>query len=219
MIQNAISTILIFSTLSLGTLGVNKVSEPTLLAEHSISLDKRQPDAYVNGVFKDNILLNLAYLNGNVKSAKEINWDEIRRPQTFEFKLEPGQAFAYHDNVLPEFKDRVVRTTNAHFNGIDGFKSDGYLMGDGVCHLASLMYWVSKDANLDAKAPTNHNFMPINEISREYGVSIFNSGTYGNSSDSLQNLYITNNQDQSVTFKFDYDGENLKLSIVKSVEK
>lgn len=215
MVQSAISTILIFSTLSFGVLGVDKSSNQAILSEHSISLNNRQPDTYVNGVFKDNILLNLAYLKGSVKNAKEINWDEIRRPQTFEFKLEPGQTFAFHDNVLPEFKDRVVRTTNAHFNYNDGFKSDGYLTGDGVCHFASLIYWVAKDANLDTKAPTNHNFMAINEISKEYGVSIFNSGVFGNSGDALQNLYITNNQDKAISIKFEFDGVNLKSSVSK----
>lgn len=215
MIQNTISTILIFSTLSFGSIGAGQSLEPVAIAEHSISLNNRQPDAYVNGVFKDNILLSLAYLSGNVKSIKDINWDEIRRPQTFEFKLEKGQAFAFHDNVLPEFKDRVVRTTNAHFNYNDGFKSDGYLTGDGVCHLASLIYWVAKDANLDTKAPTNHNFMSINEISKEYGVSIYNSGVFGNSGDAIQNLYIANNQDKQVTIRFVFDGVNLKTSIFK----
>jgi len=109
----------------------------------------------------------------------------------------------------------VVKTTNAHFNYQDGFKSSGYLYGDGVCHLASLLYWASKDAGLLAFSPTNHDFANINEVPKEYGVSIYYlPGSFEKSS--KENLYITNNLDKSVSFIFSYDGSNLSLEITKA---
>ena len=59
-----------------------------------------------------------------------------------------------------------------------------------------------------------HDFMAIPEISREYGVSIYSQGV-ANGSSARQNLYIKNNKENPVVFKFDYNGENLKLSIVE----
>src|SRR3989338_1540439 len=118
-------------------------------------------------------------------------------------------------SVSDEYKDKVVKTTKAHFNSQEGFKTDGYLFGDGVCHLASLLYWVAKDAGLDAKAPTNHDFMAIPEIDKQYGVSIY-SNPQSKGSNSQQNLYITNNKGKPVTFKFDYGQDKLKVSITET---
>lgn len=55
----------------------------------------------------------------------------------------------------------------------EGLISDGYLTGDCVCHLASLIYWAARDAGLTALAPTNHDFTTIPEVPKEYGVSIY----------------------------------------------
>jgi hypothetical protein len=185
-----------------------------VLASHSISLEERYNESYVNGIFKDNILLTLAYLNGSVKSKADISWNKIEAPFHFEFTLQPGEEFAFHDQILPQYQGNVVKTTNAHFNWQDGFKSDGYLTGDGVCHLASLIYWVAKDAGLTAVALTNHNFAKINEVPKEYGVAIYDwPGRFDTSA--RQNLYITNSLDKPVTFIFHYDGESLIVSIVK----
>ncbi len=183
------------------------------LAEKSISLEQRYPNKVVNDVFKDNILLTLSYLDGDIKAKSDIKWSEIEKPQNYFFSLEPGQSFAFHDQTFLEYK-KVVKTTNAHFNFADGFKSDGVLMGDGVCHLASLLYWAAKDAGLSAVAPTNHDFAKINEIPKEYGVSIY-SYPGNNSIGANQNLYITNTLDKTVLFIFNYDGTNLKLDIIK----
>ena len=114
---------------------------------------------------------------------------------------------------MPEYEGKITKTTNAHFNFQEGFKTDGYLYGDGVCHLASLIYWVAKDAGLDAYAPNNHNFAIIPEISKEYGVSIYNHPN-NKAKGQRQNLYITNNKEKAVTFKFEYDGVNLKVSVL-----
>lgn len=182
-----------------------------VLSSHEISLENRYPVKSVSDVFKDNILLNLAYMGSKITS-KDINWEQVKKPSHFEFRLDPNQTFAYHDDVLPEFKDKVAKTTNAHFNWTEGFKTDGYLFGDGVCHLASLIYWVAKDANLETLAPTSHDFMTIPEISKEYGVSIY-SNPYSKGSNAQQNLYVTNNKDKAVIFKFEYSDEKLKFSI------
>lgn len=185
-----------------------------VLASHEFSLNNRYPVQVVSDIFKDNILLNIAYMGGKVSKKEDIKWDEIKKPFKYEFKLEPGQTFAYHDDVLPEYKDSLVKTTSAHFNGQEGFKTDGYLFGDGVCHLASLIYWVAKDAKLDVLAPTNHDFMNIPEISKEYGVSIF-SNPFSKGSNAQQNLYVTNNKNKPVTFDFDYSDNKLKVSVVE----
>lgn len=185
-----------------------------VLASHEISLENRYPVKSVSDVMRDNILLNLSYMDGKIKSRNEINWDEIKKPFTIQFKLDPGQAFAFHDDILKEYEGKVARTGRAHFNASEGFKSDGYLFGDGVCHLASLIYWVAKDAGLEAKAPTNHDFASIPEVSRENGVSIY-SNPFSKGSNSQQNLYITNTKSVPVTFKFEYNGEKLKLAVLE----
>lgn len=185
-----------------------------VLASHSFSLENRYENSSVNAVFKDNILLTLAYLDGTVKSKTDISWDKIASPFHYEFILEPGQEFAFHDQILPEYKGGVTKTTNAHFNYQDGFKSDGYLTGDGVCHLASLVYWAAKDAGLTAIAPTDHDFAKIPDIPKEYGVSIYAlPGAFETSA--RQNLYITNGLDEPVSFIFDFDGSSLTVDVVR----
>lgn len=184
------------------------------LASREISLDNRYDDPFVNGVFKDNILLNLAYLRGTIHSKQDINWDEVTKPFIYEFKLDPSKTFAYHEDVLEKYQGSLEKTTNAHFNFQEGFKTDGYLFGDGVCHLASLIYWAAKDANLETEAPTNHDFMKIPEIPKEYGVSIYaNPNSKG--SNTRQNLYITNNKGKEVTFKFEYKDDKVKVSVLE----
>lgn len=185
------------------------------LASEQISLEKRYSNEYVNNVFKDNILLNMAYLSGKVTKKEEIDWNEVVKPFSYRFVLLKGQTFAFHEDVLPKYKDSLVKTTNARFNYDDGFKFSGALVGDGVCHLASLIYWVAKDAGLEAYAPVNHDFSVIPEIDRKYGVAIYKMP--GNiSANALQNLYITNNRKNNVIFEFDYKNEELRLTIYET---
>ena len=160
---------------------------PVQLASHSFSMENRYDNKSVNDIFKYNILLTVERM-GN------------------EFTLQPGEVFAFHDNVLPKYEANLVKTTNSRFNSFEKFKSDGYLVGDGVCHLASLINWVAQDAGLDVYVPARHDFAKINDVSREYGVSINSNKSYGN-------LYITNNKDKPVTFEFNYDGTNLSVSL------
>ncbi len=178
------------------------------LAQHSFSLDERYGNSYVNNVFRENILLTIAYMTGSVGRASDIDWQNINKPNHRSFVLGPGEVFAFHDGILSTYRNKKVITTNAHFGGSEGFLSDGYLYGDGVCHLASLMYWTAKDAGLATLAPVNHNFANIPGVSREYGVSIF-------SPNEQENLYIENNFDEPVVFTFDYSKDLLSLVISK----
>jgi len=177
------------------------------LASHSFSLKNRYDNQFVNDVFKDNILLTLYYLDNQINDKSQIDWERINQPLKTEFTLKPDEKFAFHEKALPDYSANVVKTTNAHFIGSEGFKSDGHLIGDGVCHLASLMYWVAKDAGLTAYSPSNHNFAKINEVPKEYGVGILSPNPLGN-------LYIVNNLEKPITFSFDFDGENLTVAVV-----
>jgi len=180
------------------------------LASHAFSLENRYAVPSVNDVFKDNILLTIDYATGEKITPKSIDWKAVEAPFKKTITIEPGKTFAFHDDVLPQFAGTVSATTNAHFSSDEGFKSDGYLVGDGVCHLASLMYWVAKDAGLDAVAPTRHDFAVIPDISREYGTAIYTTGGASSGSE-MQNLYITNNKSKPIVFEFAYDGKNLTI--------
>lgn len=153
-------------------------------------------------------------MSGKVTKASDINWEEINKPFEYEFKLKPYETFAYHEDVKEKYKNSLVKTTIAHFNAEDGFLTDGYLYGDGVCHLASLIYWVALDAGLLTEAPTNHDFAAIPDIAKKYGVSIYyNPGSL--SANARQNLYITNNRAKTVSFKFEYRNNTLKVSAIE----
>lgn len=188
-----------------------------ILAAKEISLANRYDDEFVNGVFKDNILLNIRYMEGSVDEISDIKWEEVVKPLTYSFTLNANETFAFQDDVLAEYEGKVVKTTNAHFNYQEGFKTDGYLYGDGVCHLASLIYWAAKDAGLETQAPTNHDFRAIPEIPKEYGVSIY-SMPGQKTTNARQNLYITNNKSAPVSFNFEYKGNILKLTIKEDAE-
>ena len=185
-----------------------------LLTEKSFSLQKRYGDKFVNDVFKDNILLTLAYMDGKVTKAADINWESIEKPQEFKLTLKPGEVFAFHQDILPAYQGKSIKSTNAHFNYNDGFKFSGLYYGDGVCHLASLIYWAAIDAGLVAQRPASHDFMPIPEVPKEYGTSIYFMP--GNTeANAHQNLYVTNDKDKDINFAFNYDGENLTVRITE----
>ena len=185
-----------------------QVSQGLLLAQHSMSLDDRYPVPSVNKVFKDNILLTLAYMSGAVKNASGINWDTVRKPSTYTLTLQPGEVFAFHDDVLPEFVGKQIVTTNAHFDASEGFEYDGDLYGDGVCHFATLINWVARDAGLEVVAPTPHNFAKIPDIDPKYGTAIY-------AGDSSQNLYVENTLDKPVKLVFTYANDTMTVSVYK----
>ncbi len=208
-----ISALLLLTSAQKPLVGTHPM-QSQLLATHQMSLNDRYDNASVNAVFKDNILLNLAYLRGVQQAGTEINWNNVRAPFSYDFVLRPGETFAFHDQVLSQYSASLTKTTNAHFNSTEGFKSDGYLVGDGVCHLASLIYYSAKDSGLATFAPTNHDFAKINEIPKEYGVAIYTNAASKEAS-ANENLYITNDKSNPVEFKFDFDGNNLQVSTIE----
>ncbi len=186
-----------------------------VIGQKQFSMRDRYPVESVNEVMKKNILLDLAYMNGIVTKKSEINWDKITSAFHFEKTLKPGQVFAFHDIVRGEYSDKVAFTSNSHFNASDGYVSDGYLFGDGVCDLASLINWAALDASLTTFVPKDHRSVAqIPGIPDEYGVSIYANPTSGAGSNN--NLYVTNDKDHEVKFHFDFDGVNLKVSITEN---
>lgn len=187
---------------------------PQVLAEHRLNLTMRLPEAGAAQIFADNILLTLHYLKGDVENPKEIDWEKIREPFMVELTLEPGEVFAYHDALLPEFSDKKVKTTNAHFDYPQGFKSLEGLVGNGVCHLASLINWVASDAGLEVTANVNHDFYPVPGVPQEFGTSIRWDPTGARNSFN-QNLYVKNTFDYTVTFEFKANNEAVDLKITR----
>lgn len=197
-------------------MGFGEIPQWETLSKQTISLSNRNNDPFVNEVFKDNILLNISYMAGKVQNVSQINWSDVQKPFVYEFTLNPGEVFAFHDDVLPEFNGKVVKTGNSHFNYQEGYKTDGFLYGDGVCHLASLMYLAAKDARLLAKAPIRHNIAPIPGVAYENGVSIFYAPN-NPQTNQLQNLYIENIYEEPITILFHYKDNSLSVSILKAI--
>jgi hypothetical protein len=194
---------------------IAKQSQEKVLASHVLPLNDRYAVPSVSDVFRDNILLTLFYASGKVSTANQINWNEIRKPFNYEFTLKPGEVFAFHDDVSPQYAGKTIITTHAHFNAQEGFVSDGYLYGDGVCHLASVINWVARDAGLKVEAPVNHDFAHIPDVPREYGTSIYSApGQSG--INQMQNLYIENTSDKAVKFVFEYKDSKLTVKVVRS---
>lgn len=189
---------------------ISPLGSEMMLARHEFSLSKRYEDSFINSAFKKNILLTVAYMRGLIKEGEQVNWSEVEKPFVWRFRLEPGKTISYHDIVFPRYKEATPLTT-AHFTSVEGFVSDGYLVGDGTCHFASLLSWVAKDAGLAVEAPTNHDFAPIPEVPKEQGVSIY-SNPYQLARSERQNLYIQNTLVQPVELVYTYDGDVLGIS-------
>jgi hypothetical protein len=177
-----------------------------VLASEEYSLDNRNQVENINEIFVDNILLAIRYMDGEIQKGQPIDWDKIRSPGQATFTLNPGESFAFHDNLVPEFKDSVVQTTNARFNSAEGFKYDGFIVGDGVCHLASFINEIATQAGLAVHAPVRHDFAPIPDIDRTFGTSINSNGT-------VQNLYVTNTSDKTIVFIFEHNSQSLKITV------
>lgn len=202
----------IFSPLKAYLPGGDRVVEKNeILAQQSLDLATRSSDPWVSQIMADNILLTLHYLKGDIK---EFDWEKIRQPFSVSFILASREVFAFHQDVLPEFQGKVVKTTGATFHSREGFKSDGLYFGDGVCHLASLMNWVASEAGLRVTAKTNHDFLPVPGVPKEFGTAIY--FLEGNTStNQLQNLYIENPFDFSVEFMVFLDNQTVGLVISK----
>ncbi|OGK19421.1 hypothetical protein A2866_01790 [Candidatus Roizmanbacteria bacterium RIFCSPHIGHO2_01_FULL_39_8] len=183
-----------------------------ILSSVQYSLSNRYEDVSVNQVFAHNILLTLAYMSGKAGKTKNLSWQAVKKPASFRLTLKPGKTFAFHDEILEKYKDKVTTTTNAHFNSNEGFLSDGWLVGDGVCHLASFMNVVARSAGLQVEAPVRHDFARIAEVDKKDGVSIYYTPTNPQSSQ-LQNLYITNTRTKPIAFVFSHKGDSLDIQV------
>jgi len=177
-----------------------------VLASHVLDLTKRDKNEFVNQVFKHNILLTVSQIPGQA-------WKSQDRPGLFSFVLQPGEVFAFHKNILGEYREKEVKAVSSEFKSSEGYRSSGWIVGDGVCHLASLMNWTASEAGLKVKAVVNHNFRSIPGIPRQYGTSVRYSQSGHNSQN--QNLYIENNLNYPVEFRFEVQGNNLRLEIIR----
>lgn len=190
------------------------LSGGTILVRKTLSLENRNPNPWVNEVFSDNIVLTLRYLNGDVRQGEAIDFKKVK--ETFEttFTLKPGATFAFQNDVSKEFEGKVAKSTNATFNYTQGFRSSGFLTGDGVCHLASFVNQTAREAGLEVVAPTNHNFAKIPDVPHEFGTAIYYMpGSVTNNA--RQNLYITNNLDKEIAFRFEVTHNNIILTIFR----
>lgn len=184
------------------------------MAKTSMNLENRaMPGSLMAEVMRDNILLTTAYMRGIVPDRSNIDWDEVRKPFDYTFTLKPGEVFTFQKDAFSEYEAGVVKTVDVNFGAQDGYKHDGYLMGDGVCHLASLLYKAAKNAGMHTYAPTNHDFMAIPEVEREYGVSIY-SIPGEKAANSQQNLYIKNDKNGPIEFKIIYDGNVISIKVI-----
>ncbi|CAN5309679.1 hypothetical protein BH10PAT2_BH10PAT2_3850 [soil metagenome] len=186
--------------------------QPRILASEEYSLTNRYKNTFVNDVFADNILLTLSYMSGQTKVGDTVNWESIHQPTEYHFVLQPGKTFAFHDQILEEYKDSLSQTTNADFSSDEGFKSDGWLVGDGVCHLASFINQVASEAGLQVEAPTNHNFAKIEDVDKKYGTAIYYIAGEKSMS-SKQNLYVTNTTDRPIAFVFSHKPTSLEIAV------
>lgn len=211
-----IATVLIMSASDVSHIINTNKADIKILGEKQYSMENRYPVKSVNEVMKKNILLNLAYINGTVTKKSQIDWNRITSSFHFEKTLKPGEVFAFHDIVGKEYSGKVAFTSNSNFGVTDGYVTDGYLYGDGVCDLASLINWTAKSAGLVTDVPKDHRSVgPIPDVPDEYGVSIYSDPVSNIGANN--NLYVTNNKDFDVKFHFSFDGTNLKVAITQEV--
>lgn len=170
-------------------------NQEMILVEHRMDLSNRNEIPHTNEIFGYNILLAIHYFN-------------------YSFTLEPGEVFAFHENVTPEFSGQPLKTGWTSYTAAEGYKTVGGLPGNGVCHLASLMNWAAQDAGLEVVAKVNHNFFLVPGVPKEFGTSIKYMPNGGGNTQN-QNLYIKNNFDYPVKFDFSGDDKVVKLAIIK----
>ncbi len=213
MFPTFIITLIFISKLTVAAL--QPIGRIQTLGAGTFSLSNRYTVASVSDVFAKNILLTLFYMRG-AKPTINPDWTAVQKPFSYGFILQPGQVFAFHQDILPQFEGKVVKTTNSQFSSDEGFVSDGYLVADGVCHLASLINEAATRAGLDVLAPTNHNFAIIPGVNRRYGTAIYFMPGEKNTN-AMQNLYVKNNKDKPVIVNFIYKDNDLTISFTEIV--
>lgn len=187
-------------------------AQVAVLSSHEIAMEKRQADPWVNNVFKENILLTIAYARGTAILGQPVDWNKVNAPFSWSLDIQPGKGISFHNLIYPKYQGITTPWNEIHYYTSEGFLSDGNLIGDGVCHIASLMAWAAKDAGLAVEAPTNHDFAPIPQVPKEEGVAIYYAPNDLFVS-AKQNLYIQNNKEVPVRFVFDYNGTSLQIQV------
>lgn len=180
-------------------------NQPKIMARQKLDLTILGYGRAATDILADNIRLNLHYFKGDAKEVKN-----LREPFTFSFTLEPGEVFAYHDQVLAEFKDATIKTQPSHFSNAEGYKTLT-LPGSGVCYLASLINWAASDAGLKVVALANHDFETIPGVPRKYGTAIYFDGATETSR--RQNLYVVNTFEKPVTFNFEVTEKEVVVTV------
>lgn len=200
----------------------NTQSSGIVLARQELDLNNRYPVNSVNEVFSDNIILYLHYMNGSVTSVLDtekstanrriIDWEKARKPLAFSLTLSPNEVFVFHPDVLKEFDEKNLTIVDTSFGSTDGYRFIAGLWGNGVCHIASLINWVSKEAGLTVTSKVNHDFAVINGIEKKFGTAIYYlEGS--NWSNQAQNLYIENPYSFPVTLNFTVVDSKVVLTI------
>src|SRR6266550_1715149 len=111
---------IIFPVVIIQSIGAHFPVVKHTLAHHEMSLNTRYQNKIVNDVFKDNILLDIAYMAGKVENPKQVNWNEVEKPFHYELVLKPQQTFAFHDILLPEYDKKDIIKAPAHFDFEEG---------------------------------------------------------------------------------------------------
>lgn len=180
-----------------------------ILASETMDLSNRYSVKSISDGFKENILIVLHYLALQGDSLED---------QGVSLIVLPGEVFAFHKNILPEFKQDKIITQESGFLRKEGYVSVAGLQGNGVCHLASLMNLVANEAGLEVTSPVNHNFAQILGIDKKYGTSIYYLPN-GGAISQRQNLYIRNNREYPVEFRFSLTENLLTFSIFSIVSQ
>jgi len=221
-VSTALSVSLFLTPVSAGDIFVagqagQLVEQNRILASETMDLANRYPVVSVSEGFKENILIALSYFASAGQSEElsitggAIPQGDTLQAQKLSILLNPGEVFAFHKKgILPEFKESKIVSQESDFTTNYGYKVVAGLGGNGVCHLASLINLVARKAGLEVVSPTNHNFAPIPGIEKEFGVSISTRN-----SPERQNLYVKNNLDKPVLFRFSLTGDRLQLAVVE----
>lgn len=183
-----------------------------VLSTGTMDLSYRYPIENTSRVFAENILVNLYHLSRLGKGESEQITEGFKPqenvPASFSLTLQPGEVFAFHDQVLNQYKESKIVAPEGGYRPKDGYILLGGLYGNGVCHLATLMNYVARRSGVEVTALTRHDFAPVPGFDREYGTSI----STGNSPE-RQNLYIKNDKEMPLELKFDLQGNELVFTM------
>jgi len=96
--------------------------------------------------FKDNILLAVNYATNSKINPTNIDWEKIDSQYKGTLTLNRVKHLLSMTMSCRNSPEKWLSLLMLILIRRKDLKSDGYLVGDGVCHLASILYWVAKDA-------------------------------------------------------------------------